>query len=689
MFYRIIYCCLFSTLALAQKPDDLWLEERHSPKVKKWLKAHSLPCRQKLSKSSQFKEVQDQLKRLANNKTLPEVSIFKDQAYYYHTDLKNPCGQFRRTSVEHYLSGKPKWEVCFDLDQYNLKHKTNYTFQSYSICQSAPEKLLLFLSKGGSDVHDIKEYNIETKSFVKDGFEIKACLGFADWISPDKIITNATPYPSERTACGSSYVLREWTRGEKFHFSETLYKGSPKDGYSYIISLGAGKDELLMISYDSEKEGVIELIYKNGKLIKTRHTQSVSYYGIYQGYLVCINNESIEIGDRSYYEGCLLFIKVRDYLKQNGRYRVVYEVDELKSVSSVSLSADKLFFHLSENVTSTVHQLIEAPDNQFSTKEIKFPKNSMTYITSCNAYTDTVLFHNTGYTTPPSIWALDKANKLKKIYVRESSVKPEDYEVKQQFAEAHDGYQVPYFVISRKAGKQPTIRPTIIEAYGGFGVPQLPYFRESLITCWLDKGGVYVIANIRGGDEYGTFWHEDAVKMRKYNSYYDCINVARDLISKKITSTQKLGIYGASNGGLLTGVMLATFPDTFKAVASLCPVYDMTRFHLLGAGANWIDEYGDPRDPLMHSFLKGYSPYHNLKPDVDYPATLIMVSANDDRVHPGHARRMANKLFQYKQPVTYIELEDGGHGMSVDLNQSILTESFIYTFFQQELIDRL
>ncbi len=687
MRYQLALFYLISVSLFAQNTNDLWLEESESVKVKEWIKTHSGPCRDKLLKSPKFQKIQKQLEHIVESADFPDVFIFKDHAYYFHSDLQSPSGQFRRATSKSYLSGNPNWEICFDLDDYNKKNKTKYSFQTFSICQYAPEKMLFFLSKDGSDIHDMKEYDLNKKAFVKDGFEIKDCKGYADWISEDKILVNATPYKSERTVCGLSYVIREWKRGEKFHFAKRLYKGSRKDGVSQILSLGSGENELLLLSYESQKEGIIELIYDNGKLIRKRHTISVSYFDIYKDNLVCINREAIEIKGKRYDDGCLLFIKIRDYMKQNGRYKVVYEADDSKSVTSASISSNKVFFELSEDVTSTIHELIPKPDGSYKAQEIKFPENSTTYITCCNNYTDSVLFHNTGYITPPTVWLVDSSNgKPKKIRSRKSSIDPANYEVKQFFAESHDYYEIPYFLITAKNKKEKP-RPAIIEAYGGFGISQMPYFRESLIKCWIDEGGVYVVANIRGGSEYGRFWHEDAIKMKKYNSYYDFIAITDDLIKRKVTTPQKLGIYGASNGGLLTGVMLTKFPDKFKAVASLCPLYDMTRFHKLGAGQNWLDEYGDPSDPFMHSFLKGYSPYHNLKSDVDYPSTLIMVSENDDRVHPGHARRMANKMFKYNQPITYIEFEGGGHSMNSSLTASILSQSLLYTFFQQQLMN--
>lgn len=257
--------------------------------------------------------------------------------------------------------------------------------------------------------------------------------------------------------------------------------------------------------------------------------------------------------------------------------------------------------------------------------------------------------------------------------------------VSQHEAKSKDGTRVPYFQVSAKAIKLNGENPTVLYGYGGFEVSMTPSYSAGIGEAWLEKGGVWVVANIRGGGEFGPKWHQAALKANRNKAYEDFIAVAEDLIARRLTSTPHLGIMGGSNGGLLMGNMLTLRPDLFGAIVCQVPLLDMRRYHTLLAGASWMGEYGDPDKAEEWAFLQKYSPYHNVRKDVKYPRTLFTTSTRDDRVHPGHARKMVAKMKDQGHDVLYYENIEGGHGGAANNEQRAFMSALAWTFFAREL----
>jgi prolyl oligopeptidase len=257
--------------------------------------------------------------------------------------------------------------------------------------------------------------------------------------------------------------------------------------------------------------------------------------------------------------------------------------------------------------------------------------------------------------------------------------------VHQSETTSNDGTQIPYFVVAPKALQLDGTAPTLLYAYGGFEESMLPDYDVNIGVGWLNQGGVYVLANIRGGGEFGPYWHQAALKENKYKSFEDLIAVAEDLISSKVTSPQHLGIMGGSNGGLLVGAVMTQRPDLFGAVASEVPLFDMKRYHQLLAGASWVDEYGDPDNPDEWAFIQAYSPYHNVAPEKKYPPLYVTTSTLDDRVHPGHARKMVAKMLAQGHEVLYFENTEGGHAGAANNEQEARSWALCFAFLLKML----
>ncbi|WP_236551349.1 prolyl oligopeptidase family serine peptidase [Billgrantia tianxiuensis] len=263
----------------------------------------------------------------------------------------------------------------------------------------------------------------------------------------------------------------------------------------------------------------------------------------------------------------------------------------------------------------------------------------------------------------------------------------EGLEVTQHFATSRDGTPIPYFQVAERDLEPSGDHPTLLYGYGGFEVPLLPGYSPGVGRAWLSQGGVYVVANIRGGGEYGPRWHQAALREKRHKAFEDFAAVAEHLIERGVTSPQRLGIQGGSNGGLLVGNMLTRYPQLLGAVVCQVPLLDMRRYHLLLAGASWMAEYGDPESDDW-SFLSDFSPYHNLDPEAQYPPILLMTSTRDDRVHPGHARKMMARMVEQGHRALYYENVEGGHGGAADNRQRAHMQALAFTFLSQTLIEK-
>jgi len=366
---------------------------------------------------------------------------------------------------------------------------------------------------------------------------------------------------------------------------------------------------------------------------------------------------------------------------------LVLRPTERQSIETVATTRDRLVVALYENVKGQVLSYARTPKGWTPTK-LALPGDSSIGISSAADRDNRLILSVQNQLTPTSQWIADAAGgapqKLRSLPARFDASR---HVVEQFWTASKDGTQIPYFVVRPKDLQFNGTAPTLLYAYGGFQISETPAYSGTVGKLWLEKGGVYAVANIRGGGEFGPRWHNAGLKLNRMRVYDDFFAVSEDLIRRKITSPRRLGIMGGSNGGLLMGVALTKRPELYNAIVIQVPLFDMIAYDHIGAGASWIGEYGDPKIPAERTMLMSYSPYQNLKPKQKYPKVLIETSTKDDRVHPAHARKAAARLKEYGYDFLYYENIDGGHAAAANLNERAMRTALEYTYLQQRLMD--
>ncbi len=525
---------------------------------------------------------------------------------------------------------------------------------------------------------------MQSKQFVKDGFALPESKGSISWIDKDQVFIGTDFGAGSMTESGYPRLTKLWQRGTPLDSAVTVFEGessdvgvwagvyfTPEGNYPYIQQATS--------FYTSNK-----YYYKDGKLIPIEIPADASISTIFKGQLLVSLKTDWAIAGNTYPQGSLVSIDFERFLNGARDFSIVIEPSERSSIGSISTSRDYLIANMLDNVHSQLlaYQLV---DGKWQNQAIDTPKlGNISVIASSD--TDNQMFYSyTGFLTPSTLYFLNGDMESEKTQALPAFFDASPYIVSQHAARSKDGTLVPYFMVARKDLKMDGTNPVLQYGYGGFQVSLKPSYSPTIGLSWLDQGGVYVLANIRGGGEFGPSWHLAALKEKRQSAYDDFIAVAEDLIKYKVTSPEHLGIRGGSNGGLLVGVMLTQRPDLFNAVVCQVPLLDMQRYNKLLAGASWMAEFGDPDIPEQWEYIREYSPYHNLDDKQDYPQVFFTTSTRDDRVHPGHARKMVAKMEAMGKPVYYYENTEGGHAGASNKKQSAYVNALIYSYLLERL----
>jgi prolyl oligopeptidase len=423
----------------------------------------------------------------------------------------------------------------------------------------------------------------------------------------------------------------------------------------------------------------------NNEIIKLDIPDDASFTDVLNNQLIVQLKSDWTVQTNTYHTGTLLSLNFRELLKGNKEIQVIIEPDEFSSISQVSTTKNKLLISLLTNVISELHTY-SFSEGTWSSEKMNAPDFGRISIVSTDDLSDQYFFNFQNFITPSTLYSADASNNTFKVYKSlPAFFDASRYEVTQYKAKSKDGTMVPYFMVAAKNLKNNGTNPTLVYAYGGFEISSQPFYAATFGVSWLDKGGVFVLANIRGGGEYGPKWHQDGIKEKRQNVFDDLYAVSEDLITKKITTPKHLGVMGGSNGGLLVGVAFTQRPDLYNAVVCQVPLLDMQRYNKLLAGASWMGEFGDPDLPEEWAYIKKYSPYHNLKKGMDYPEVYFGTSTRDDRVHPGHARKMVAKMNELGYKTYYYENTEGGHAGSSTNEQSAKSGALTFSYLLMKL----
>jgi prolyl oligopeptidase len=683
---------LVTPLFAQEKDPYLWLEEVAGKKPLAWVKERNAETVAGLTRSEDFKALEDRLlKILDSDQRIPDVS--KAGPYYYNfwRDATHRRGLWRRTTPAEYRKDKPRWEVVLDLDALGKAEKQNWVWKGASILKPSCDRCLLSLSRGGADASVVREFDLKTKAFVKDGYTLPEAKSRVAWRNRDSIFVGTNFGPGSLTKSGYPRVVKQWQRGTPLSEAVVVFEGKPDD-----VSVGAARELTRGFERDIVTRAVTfwtseDFLRDGGKLTKLDKLDKPAdaVASLHRDQLFVRLRTPWEVGKHTYPAGALLAINVDQFLKGARDFQVLFEPTERKSLGSFAPTRHYVLVNELDNVHNRVYAVSGVGGKgPLSRKELPgLPKFGSVSVRAVDAdESDEYFMSVTDYLTPTSLY-LGTVGKgpAEKLKSNPSFFKPEGLAVSQHEATSKDGTRIPYFQVAREDLKPDGKNPTLLYGYGGFEIPMLPGYSGGTGAAWLEKGGVYVVANIRGGGEFGPRWHQAALKQNRHKAYEDFIAVAEDLVKRKVTAPAHLGTMGGSNGGLLMGNMLTRRPDLFGAVVCQVPLLDMRRYNKLLAGASWVGEYGNPDAPAEWEFIRTFSPYHNLKPDVHYPRTLFTTSTRDDRVHPGHARKMVAKMKAMGKDVVYYENVEGGHGGAADNKQRAFMWALAYTFLWKQL----
>jgi len=672
-----------------QQDPFIWLEEVEGEKPLNWVRAQNKRSLAELKGDPRFEGFyQDALKIVNSDDRIAAPSIVGDKVRNFWQDADHVRGIWREASLSSYLSGKPEWETILDIDALAKEENENWVYQGSDCLAPDNMKCILFLSRGGSDANVSREFSIAERAFVKDGFQLPEMKGAINWIDADTVVVGGDIGDDGLTSSGYPNVVRLWKRGTDILDSKVIYKGKVTD----VNSVGGsgikdGKTYSFITRSYSFFEREFFLFDKEGNVSPMNLPAKSFIVGIVNdAYVVSLQeNWSPENSDVLYNSGDL--VSVRYDGPTMAESQLVFSPNDRQAVNSVRISKNTVLIQVLDNIIGQVLKM-EYRDGEWQASKVDLPGEGVVSLGSVNAEGDNFFLYFDSPVQPDTLYYLSEDGKRSRIKQSPSFFNAAGVVTRQYEATSKDGTKIPYFVIGREAVMDAGNAVTLQYGYGGFDIPITPVYSGVRGKIWFENNGLYVIANIRGGGEFGPKWHQAALKENRQRAYDDFFAVSEDLIAKGITNPKKLGILGGSNGGLLMGVAMTQRPDLYNAIGIGVPLLDMLRYHKLLAGASWIGEYGDPDIPEERAFISQYSPYQNLKSDGDYPRVYFFTSTKDDRVHPGHARKMAAKMEKNGQPFLYYENIEGGHGAAANLKQRAYNVALQYVYFLRQLEDK-
>ncbi|MFO0923291.1 MAG: prolyl oligopeptidase family serine peptidase [Pirellulales bacterium] len=667
----------------------VWLEDVTGDKALDWVRERNKVSHAKLESDPQFKTLEsDLLAILDSDARIPMVSKHGDYYYNFWRDKKNPRGLWRRTSLEEYSKNETQWEILLDLDALGAAEKENWVWGGAQLLRPDYKKCLVSLSRGGADARVYREFDLSTKKFVEDGFKLKEAKGSAGWIDENNVFVQTDFGPGSMTDSGYPRVAKIWKRGTKLEEAQVVYEGKSTD-----MSVSAMHDDSPGYERNFVNRNLAfyndELYFRkpDGTLVKIDAPNSTEK-GVFHQFIAFQTREPWEVGGKKYPAGALLIGKFDDYIAGKRELTTVFEPTEKTALASFGFTKDYLYINVLEDVKNRIYVMRLDDAEWKKVPLVGAPHFGTVSISAVDSDESNDYFLTaTDYLTPTTLSMGTIGKEPKKLKSLPAFFDAKGLEITQHFAKSADGTRVPYFMIAKKDLKLDGNNPTLLYGYGGFEISMQPTYNAGVGRAWTTQGGVYVVANIRGGGEYGPRWHQAALKKNRLRAYEDFAAVAKDLFERKVTSSRRLGIQGGSNGGLLVGNMVTLYPDLMQAAVCQVPLLDMKRYNKLLAGASWMAEYGNPDIADEWSFIQTFSPYHNVKADKKYPAVLFTTSTRDDRVHPGHARKMMAKMESFGHNVLYYENIEGGHGGAANNSQAAHMQALAYIFLKQKLFD--
>lgn len=664
-----------ASMATYEKPilDDpyLWLEEIEGEDALAWVEERNSEGAAVLEQEPGFKDYQDRAEAiLASKDRIAYPAFIGDHLYNFWQDDTHVRGIWRRTTLASYESDNPEWEVVLDLDALAADEGKNWVWKGANCRESDYQRCLVSLSDGGKDAVELREFDLADKAFVEGGFFVAEAKNWFDWYGDDALLLGTDYGEGSQTESGYPRIQKLWARGTDLSTAKTLLTIPAEHiAAGARASAGADRQDRTVFEMTTFWTGVTHHVKEDGTLVQAPLPMDADYQGLWNGYGLALMRSDYEHEGVTYPRGSLVAYAI-DPLLQRGEEVLtqVLKAENGLSIQQVRGAKNTVYVTVLDNVVGKLLTLTPG-ENSWSAQAVAMPENGQLSITSTSSKSDLAFVNFEGFLTPDSLYLVGDGEP-RKVKALPNRFDAENLEVTQHFATSSDGAQIPYFLVMKKDVVRDGSTPVWMWSYGGFEIPLTPNYVQPAQQFWLEEGGAYVVANIRGGGEFGPEWHQAALLKNRQKAYDDLFAVAEHLIETKVTTAEHLGVSGRSNGGLLTGVQLTQRPDLYNAVIIGVPLLDMLRYDKLLAGASWVGEYGDPDDADMRDYILTYSPYQNMDANADYPEAFIYTSTKDDRVHPGHARKFAARLKEMGHDFLYYENTEGGHAGVANLKQA-------------------
>jgi prolyl oligopeptidase len=675
--------------------DDpfLWLEQVSSPRAMAWVHAENAKTVVVLEHDPHYAGLYATAVALAETRDrIPYPSIIGGQLYNFWQDADHPHGVWRRTTLASYRTAAPAWTTVLDLDALSKSEKANWFWKGASCAEPVERRCLVRLSDGGEDAVTVREFDLPSASFVKDGFVLPHGKQNAAWQDPNTILVAREWAPGEVTSSGYAFVVKRLARGQPLSEAREVFRGKATDvsASPFVLDDGDGHHAVFMTRSPS--------FFESEQLVQTRHgfqplgiPLKASVAGLVGGQLVIrLDTAWSPARGRTFMAGSLVSVPLAAAIANPAQLTptLIVAPGPRESIDAVAATRNALVAAQLDNVRGRAYVYTRTAGGSWSRSRLALPDNLAIGIVDADIHSSTALLSVTGFLTPSSVWLVDAQSRALSAIKSLPAQFDASHDTVEQFeATSADGTRVPYFVVHRIGMKRDGSNPTILYAYGGFQVSETPAYSANTGKLWLERGGVWVLANIRGGGEFGPAWHDAGLKTHRQVIYDDFAAVGRDLVRRGITSTRRLGIEGGSNGGLLMGVEFTQHPELWGAVDIQVPLLDMLRYEKIEAGASWVGEYGSVSNPRERAFLASISPYNNLHAGTKYPEPFIWTTTKDDRVGPQHARKFAAKLAAMHIPYLFYEVIEGGHGAGASLTERAHTTALEMTYFTRKLMD--
>jgi prolyl oligopeptidase len=678
----------------AAPADDpfTWLEEIRGERALAWARTENTRTLGELQGDARYQPNYERaLTILQARDRIPAVTMRPDGLYNFWQDGDHVRGIVRRTTLASYRTETPEWETVLDVDALAAAEGKSWVYQGMQ-CLPPDERLCLVdLSDGGTDANVVREFDLRAGRFVEGGFSLPNGKQSAVWEDENTLLVAREWGPGTMTASGYPFVIKRLRRGQNLDQAQEVYRGTPDDVQTapFVLRDSDGRAHGAGAYRGIDFFHTRFVMFRAGGNVTLDIPQRASLGSVIGGRVLVTLDEPWERNGQRFAADSILSWDLAEWERDPNAARpdLVWAPGPRQTLNGYATTHGRLIVNVLDNVRGRAFAM-DRVGGAWRSSEIALPRNAAISISAASDQHEQAMFTVTDYLTPQTLWLYDGASAaLERIKTTPARFDASRHVVEQLGARSRDGTMIPYFLIRPRTMRRDGSTPTLLYGYGGFQVSQVPSYSGTMGRLWLEQGNAYVVANLRGGGEFGPQWHQSAQLANKQRTWDDYIAVAQDLIRRRITSPRRLGLVGGSQGGLLVGTAITQRPELFNAAIIQVPLFDMLRYHLIGAGASWIGEYGDPRIPEQRAWIAGYSPYQRLTPGRTYPMPFILTSTADDRVHPAHGRKAAARLAQIGAPYYYYENIEGGHAAAANLQETARRIALEYTYATRRLVD--